>query len=258
MAKIAISSGLIERGLPETQVIIVSSKKYLKTLQFSILASKLKGVDENVFEAALESTATSTPLYLNLAKIISLPGETSRHNSPTNSDILFKELKSTTTPEGIKSLSVVLFSPYEHLVAHVGAIAKAFPSYSRKTKKNSLEEISVEIVVTDDKSLSDADMKFLNSLGEHMRICTAQVDAPCNEMNSETFANEAIRLVDELGVPIKKTIIKGEELKEKGFGGIYHVGKAAIYPPVFVSFTYNPSGASKNIAVSLNINFFTN
>lgn len=36
---------------------------------------------------------------------------------------------------------------------------------------------------------------------------------------------------------------------QKGFGGIYHVGKAAAHPPAFVCFSYKPEGASKDVAL---------
>uniref|UniRef100_A0A7E4VIZ0 CYTOSOL_AP domain-containing protein n=1 Tax=Panagrellus redivivus TaxID=6233 RepID=A0A7E4VIZ0_PANRE len=254
MSTLSVSPGLSQKlALPHAQIVIVGTKPYLRNLAFSEpLVSKLAGVDEKVFKAALEqlSGTSSVPLYLNLAKIVSIPSECSRHNSPSNSDNLFRELKSTSIVDGVKTLSIILYSPYEHLLAHVAAIAKAFPSYTRKTTtKKGLEEIKVEIVVTDDKTLSDADVKFLQTLGEHMRICAQQVDAPCNEFHSKVFADDAVKLIDNLGVPIEKTIIVGEALKEQGFGGIYHVGKAAINPPVFAAFSHKPAGATKTFAL---------
>ncbi|KAE9547566.1 hypothetical protein FO519_009221 [Halicephalobus sp. NKZ332] len=252
MTRLTIGSGLNENNrLPNSQIIIVGQGSYLKNLEFGKLSSKLVGVNEEVFKEATSrlSRFSVIPLYLNLAKVVSLPSESSRHNSPSNADALFRELKSTSIAEGIKKLSVVLFSPFDHVLAHVAAVSKAFPTYSRKTKKNFLEDIDIEIVVTNEKKLSENDVKFLNSMGKYMTICANQVDAPCNEFNSEVFANEAAKMVDELDADISKTIIVGEELKEKGFGGIYNVGKAAIHPPIFAAFSYTPSGASKNFAL---------
>jgi probable aminopeptidase NPEPL1 len=253
ISTLSVSSGLSGRAvLPSSQIIIIGTKPHLKTLQFdNHLASKLNGIDEKLFKAAIDASenASNVSVYLNLAKIIALPTECSRHNSPSNANTLFRELKSISIGDGVKTLSIVLYSPYEHLIAHVSAIARSFPSYSRKTKQSSLEEIQIEIEVTDGKALSEKDIKFLENLGQHIRICAEQVDAPCNELNSEGFANEAIRMVEAIGVPIKKTIIVGEDLKEQGFGGIYHVGKAAVHPPVFACFSYTPDGASENIAL---------
>ncbi|KAE9548845.1 hypothetical protein FO519_007949 [Halicephalobus sp. NKZ332] len=252
MTRLTVGSGLNENNrLPNSQIIIVGQGSYLKNLEFGQLSSKLVGVDEKVFKEATSRSNgfSSTPLHLNLAKVVSLSSEYSRHNSPSNADALFRELKSTSIAEGIKRVSVILFSPFDHVLAHVAAISKSFPTYSRKTKKSFLEDIDIEVVVTDEKKLSENDVKFLNSMGNYMRICANQVDAPCNEFNSEVFANEAAKMVDDLGADISKTIIVGEELREKGFGGIYNVGKAAIHPPIFAVFSYTPNGASKNFAL---------
>jgi probable aminopeptidase NPEPL1 len=248
-----VSSGITDqRSLPGSQVIIVGTKSHIKNLKFEkTLALKLNGVDEKLFNAAVQqlSTSDSVPLYLNLAKIVTISTDVSRHNSPSNSTTLWNELKRIPITNGVKTLSIVLYSKYEHLMAHISAIARSFPSYTRKTNETSFEEIQIEIEVTDGKALSEKDIKFLQNLGEHVRICAEQVDAPCNELNSEVFANEAVRMVEAIGVPIKKTIIVGEDLKKQGFGGIYNVGKAADHPPVFACFSYTPTGASENIAL---------
>jgi len=252
MTRLTVGSGLSENNsLPNSQIVIVGQGSYLKNLDFGQLASKLAGVDERVFKEATSKLNgfTSIPLHLNLAKIVSLSPEYSRHNSPSNADSLFKELKSTSIAEGIKKLTVILFSPYDHVLAHVAAVSRAFPSYTRKTKKNLLEEINIEVVTTDSKQLTEQDINLLTSMGENMRICAGQVDAPCNEFNSQVFADEAVKLIEELNVNISKTLIFGEDLKEKGFGGIYNVGKAAIHPPVFAAFSHTPEGASKNIVL---------
>lgn len=47
---------------------------------------------------------------------------------------------------------------------------------------------------------------------------------------------------------ITPTIIRGTELAEKGFGGIYGVGKAATVPPALAVLSYTPEGAQKTVA----------
>jgi leucyl aminopeptidase len=36
---------------------------------------------------------------------------------------------------------------------------------------------------------------------------------------------------------------------KQGFGGIYHVGKAARTPPIFACFSYKPKGAAESYAL---------
>lgn len=47
---------------------------------------------------------------------------------------------------------------------------------------------------------------------------------------------------------ITPTIIRGEDLKQKGMGGIYGVGKAATCQPALVVLSYTPPGAHATIA----------
>uniref|UniRef100_A0A1I7SM94 CYTOSOL_AP domain-containing protein n=2 Tax=Bursaphelenchus xylophilus TaxID=6326 RepID=A0A1I7SM94_BURXY len=68
-------------------------------------------------------------------------------------------------------------------------------------------------------------------------------------MNSSAFAEETVKIAENLGIPIKTTLVKGDDLLKRGFGGIYHVGKAAEHPPIFLCFSHNPSGATKDIAL---------
>lgn len=47
---------------------------------------------------------------------------------------------------------MVLYADYEHVMSSVSAIARAFPTYTRKTsQKPQLELVQLEIVVTDGK-----------------------------------------------------------------------------------------------------------
>jgi len=259
MSNFTVSSGIKcseANGLPQSQVVLVGRNKHLKKLRLSNgLAEKLKGIDPKLFDEAINQLQPtgSVPLYLNLAKLISVSDDVSRCNTPSNSLAIFKELKSLQVASGIKNSSIILYSEYEHLLASVSACARAFPTYSRKTNvKNALENIELEIVVTDEKPLADADVNFLQSLANSIRTCGSHVDTPCNELHSEAFLADAQRLIGELrqsGFEITEEVIQGEDLLTKGFGGIYHVGKAARNPPIFARFTYKPKDATESIAL---------
>ena len=55
-------------------------------------------------------------------------------------------------------------------------------------------------------------------------------------------------MAESLKLPTPPTIIRGEELAEKGFGGIYGVGKAALHPPALVVLSHEPKGATQTVA----------
>lgn len=47
---------------------------------------------------------------------------------------------------------------------------------------------------------------------------------------------------------VKVTVLRGEDLREKGLGGIYGVGKAAVCPPALAVLSHTPPGANQTIA----------
>ena len=47
---------------------------------------------------------------------------------------------------------------------------------------------------------------------------------------------------------IAPLVIQGEELNEKGFGGIYGVGKGALHAPALAVLSHTPSGATETVA----------
>ncbi|XP_048956328.1 probable aminopeptidase NPEPL1 isoform X3 [Canis lupus dingo] len=86
----------------------------------------------------------------------------------------------------------------------------------------------------------------LTNATEGVRLAARIVDTPCNEMNTDTFLEEIKKVGKDLG--ITPTIIRDEELKTRGFGGIYGVGKAALHPPALAVLSHTPEGATQTIA----------
>ncbi|XP_044926584.1 probable aminopeptidase NPEPL1 isoform X3 [Mustela putorius furo] len=86
----------------------------------------------------------------------------------------------------------------------------------------------------------------LTNATEGVRLAARIVDTPCNEMNTDTFLEEIKKVGKDLG--ITPTIIRDEQLKARGFGGIYGVGKAAVHPPALAVLSHTPEGATQTIA----------
>lgn len=86
-----------------------------------------------------------------------------------------------------------------------------------------IEFILIENDSVSDYRLSENDIECLVNAEHAIRLTAKIVDAPCSHMNVSDFINE-IEIVGR-AVGIVPTIIRGEELKERGFGGIYGVGK---------------------------------
>lgn len=138
------------------------------------------------------------------------------------------------------------------LFASACAIARAFPLYSRKTGGNQLESrVSIEFILFENDSISpegltESDVACLDATAAGIRLSARIVDAPCSDMNVSHFIDEVQKVAADLGkVP---TIIRGEELNERGLGGIYGVGKAAAVPPALVVLAHEPVGATESYA----------
>ena len=161
------------------------------------------------------------------------------------------------------------------------ALVRAFPQYSRKTnstasdssvpkpKEKSSHMVNVEFICTDGRSLTEEDVSCLNHVARGIEMSAKIVDTPCNEMHTDAFLDvcrlssdlsESLKsyhrfisffqLVREVGksLSISPVIIQGEDLNERGFGGIYGVGKAAIHKPALAILSHTPAGATETIA----------
>lgn len=138
------------------------------------------------------------------------------------------------------------------LFASACAVARAFPLYSRKSGADQNDStVSIEFILFENDSISSngltvSDVACLDAATAGIRLTARIVDAPCNEMNVSHFIEEVQKVANDLGkVP---TIIRGEELNERGFGGIYGVGKAALVPPALVVLAHEPANATESYA----------
>ncbi|XP_069676729.1 probable aminopeptidase NPEPL1 isoform X1 [Periplaneta americana] len=250
-------------------VVIIGQVKNLAKVKFSDIKVKLEPrVTEEVYLTALASLHPSPTdtcsLYLNLATLAALPVKCSRHNAPSRAHAITKIVRSTTVGA---DESIVIVCERSDVFASACAVARAYPLFSRKTSSNPAGQtpnttVSVEFLLVpsaecqvtvesngslDDKlALSADDLKCLESACTGVRLAARIVDAPCNDMNVDHFLQEVRAVADSLGVT--STIIRGEELRVRGFGGIYGVGKAASVPPALAVLSHNPEGATQTIA----------
>ncbi|CAG9533689.1 unnamed protein product [Cercopithifilaria johnstoni] len=257
MATLTVREGIdLElQASKDTQILLIGKKKLVKNIKFDddimakfsgFVTSKTWG---SLMETLTENSPATIPLYLNLATVIAVADESSRHNAPSNAISIFKEVKKASQRDGIKNVSVILYGILADVFPSVAAIARCYPLYSRLTEnRDSLENVQIEVVVADGKKLTNLDLLFLQTLTESIRNTARLIDMPYNELNTEQFVAEASELISTLP-NIRSTIIKGNDLLEKGFGGIYHVGKASSSPPIFACFSHKPPNATKTYAM---------
>uniref|UniRef100_A0A8W7PFQ6 Cytosol aminopeptidase domain-containing protein n=1 Tax=Anopheles coluzzii TaxID=1518534 RepID=A0A8W7PFQ6_ANOCL len=238
-------------------VLIVGQLRHLTELPFERISSKLEPrVERETFAKAvscLHPAPTDTcSLYLDLARVAALPLKSSRHNTASRAHSITKLIQSNTT--GV-SESIVIVCEKQDLLASACAVARAFPLYSRKTSKGANVDppptVHIEFVLVGgnsptDTEITEEDVLVLANVTVGIRLTARIVDAPCNEMNVSGFLSEVEAIALELG--LKSKIIRGEELQQKGFGGIYGVGKAALDPPALAVLSHEPKGATETVA----------
>lgn len=264
--KLQFLGSLTQSDPQKKPVVIIGQLKNLAKAKFCELKVKLDPrVTEEVYTAALASLHPSPTdtcsLYLNLATLAALPVKCSRHNAPSRSHALTKIVRSTTV--GVDE-SIVIVCERSDVFASACAVARAFPLYSCKTSNNpnhgSSTTVSVEFLVVsgsdsgageingvvEETSLSCEDLQCLTNTSDGIRLAAKIVDAPCNKMNVDLFLQEVQSVAAAVGASLHT--IRNEELKEKGFGGIYGVGKAAEVGPALAVLSHTPQSATQTIA----------
>lgn len=256
-AKLVFSSKLTKTDPQQKPVLIIGQVKHLSQLTYHDVKTKLEPrVSDETFKTAL-STLHPTPtdtcsLYLNLATVAALPVKCSRHNTPSRCHAITRLIHSCSV--GVDE-SIVIVCEKSDVFASACAVARAFPLYSRKTSPgySDVVTVSVEFLIMsngeigdDANELTPQEIKTLEDTAYGIRLAAKIVDAPCSEMDVSGFLEEIDNVAKSLDLTPK--VIRGEDLKAKGFGGIYGVGKAALSPPALAVLSYSPPGATNTVA----------
>ena len=266
MAQVLFSRGLSPSDPVKSPVIIIGQHQHLARVAWDDIKVKLEPrVTQEMWSSGVSSLSpspTDISLYMNLATVAALPAKVSRHNTQSRAHSITKIIKTLTSSS---NESIVIVCRREDVYASGCAVARAYSSYTRKTtgdppnvtsRGGKEAQVNVEFLIVDEdgeaeskavpSQLSAEDIKALVTSCEAIKTSARIVDMPCNEMNTDAFVEEAKRIATNLG--IVPTIIRGEELRERGFGGIYGVGKAAAHPPALVVLSHKPAKSSKAIA----------
>ncbi|XP_059089693.1 probable aminopeptidase NPEPL1 [Tigriopus californicus] len=251
--KYAVKSTPVE--VTETPVLIVGQLQDLKALDYATISHKLGAqVPAEVWKKAVEtlnpSPTDTIPLYLNMAAIAALPTKCSRHNTPSRAHAITKIVKSFTSG---RNEHVVIMCDKSDVFASGCAVARAFPQFTRKTNANGSSKsgqdkgtVTVEFMCRNGEQVSAEEMSVLENAAFGIQLAAQIVDTPCNEMHTDEFLNLIRDVAKRTGAEC--TVIQGEELNERGFGGIYGVGKAAIHQPALGVLSYTPKGATETVA----------
>ncbi|XP_025709124.1 probable aminopeptidase NPEPL1 isoform X1 [Callorhinus ursinus] len=235
-------------------LLLLGQLHHLHRVPWSHVRGKLQPrVTEELWQAALSTLnpnpTDSCPLYLNYATVAALPSRVSRHNSPSAAHFVTRLVR-TCLPPGTHRC-ILMVCERSDAFASACALARAFPLFTHRSgaaRRADKKTVTVEffLVGQDNGPVEVSTLQCLANATEGVRLAARIVDTPCNEMNTDTFLEEIKKVGKDLG--ITPTIIRDEELKTRGFGGIYGVGKAALHPPALAVLSHTPEGATQTIA----------
>jgi len=256
-ARVCFSSGVRAVDPAKSSVLVIGQLKHLSAVDFNLVKPKFNDkVSQQAWEEGLSKLSPtnldSIPVYFNYVTITSLPAKVSRHNTSSRAHSIAKSVKTTTR-------NILIVCERSDVYASGCAVASSYPLYNMKTgeaaQSKSDFDVNVEFLVVDEEGgvtpldLTPEDVNLLQNSCASIQLTSKIVDMPCNEMNTTRFVAEVRRAEEELAeFGVTSTIIEGKELKDRGFGGIYGVGKAAAHPPALAVLKFEPAGAQKSIA----------
>ncbi|KAL3776133.1 hypothetical protein ACHAW5_003251 [Stephanodiscus triporus] len=203
--------------------------------------------------------------------LVGLKDKVTRNNHPLSLHAM-TDLVRSNVPSGGGIVRVVVCAEDNHPLAPIAmALARAFPLFTRKTVAAKKAKGEVVATVADDVDGGDREenegadespsgertvhVTFVDSEGrvvkddlqiraadaaaEGVRLACRLVDTHPDELTTTAYADECRRLFEN-DETVTMEEISGEELRERGYGGIYNVGRCATEPPRLVILTYDP------------------
>jgi len=201
------------------------------------VGSLLDTIDEPATEPVVRETFMGVRIVL-----VVLPSKCSRHNCPAQPHALSRGLASVAA-SGTHPIFIVLCNATNATVlASACAAVRAFPMYSRKgsaaAKADAVVRLHIHV-----KDGGAFDIDRVAHAASSIRIAAALVDAPCSELHTDRFVEIAAGVASELGEDsATMSCIRGTELRDRGFGGLWGVGCAAERPPALVILEHCPPG----------------
>lgn len=173
-----------------------------------------------------------------------LPEHCSRHNSQVRPHAI-TDLVGQAASAGPRGAAVIaVLDDAAHAAPAGCAIARAFPLFSRKQGAQAAPTpIRVSYATRAGALRAAAPYARSDAAARAVRLAARLVDTPPEELDTSAFVDEARAAMARLqarGHAVTFELIEGEELRDKGYGALYGVGKAATKPPALVVLTHAP------------------
>jgi probable aminopeptidase NPEPL1 len=160
----------------------------------------------------------------------------SRNNCPVRPDVIARLVTAAVGTKGYTALNVV--SCVDGFAEPITTAVAKGSKRSFSAKSGLAEKSYFEACVPITVFLPTNAAAVLNNIAEATQLAMRLVDAPTNLLDTTTYPEIVEGWARKLGVSY--SCIRGEDLREQGYGGLYGVGKAAEFPPALVTLTYKP------------------
>jgi len=220
-----------QAGQPERGLWLVGKKSQLKDAanelgehlglpalakQVDLMQAGPKGATEEVCWAGSET--------LRKVSMLMLPETASRVVTPIRPDLIAMHLHNK-----VAGQQVVLAVQDEDVLPAGLAVSRCLSPYTAKTKSREASTCEVSFHGT---NVEEDTLAQLEVLADSVRISQGLVDMPPNMLTPTSFKDFVVAVGYSLKV--NTTVIEGEELNTRGYGGIWNVGKCAQSPPCLI------------------------
>eukprot|EP00956_Cyclotella_meneghiniana_P029104 scaffold69471_cov43-Cyclotella_meneghiniana.AAC.1 len=223
------------------------------------MLSSIKGGSAGTAKSHVEvpTVGPASPRIPHIVSLCSVKDSVSRNNHPLSLHAVSDMVKSQCESQG--TVHVICCVEEKFPCGPLGnAIGRAFPLFNRKTGSGKDEEdgdnddsgasgeekggrvVHVTFLDGDGKIVKDSrQIEAAKAAAEGVRLACRLVDTHPEELTTTAFAQECHDLFKDTPTVSIEEIV-GDELRDRGYGGIYNVGKAAVHPPRLVILTYEP------------------
>lgn len=195
------------------------------------MLSNLSPTDKGVHASTwLQSTDASSPIKLVLG-VLPTPTSCMRHDceaQPHDITSIIQESGLGGPMQDCESSHSQLFlslDTHNHVAPAATAVARSFPTFSAKSGDIKHSELTTSFLINGTE-VSEESCKQAQILGDAVRVAASIVDRPADRQNTEEFVLQARQIAD-THERVSIEVIEGEALRNRGYGGLWGVGKAA-------------------------------
>lgn len=249
----------------------------IKTKELLMICSNLCPGRDITHSSILETHCMGKDDTLSRVSVCALPTQVSRHNCPASPHAITDFVRSKKGGSSSSNLTViVVLEKDEHCFASGIAVARAFPQFFTKKGYGGSKhfggkgnqgrdygemvavcaqgpEKRVNVVMVYPENVPENNAELIKTMGcvsDGILLAQRLVDAPTNYMHTDMMVSECEAVYDKLKSEVSQgnismQVIRGEELRDRGFGLLWGVGKAAVHKPALVVLSWTPPDAKK-------------